>query len=104
MIAIAPCVPASFISVGDQFQDGGLEGFLETLNLSGESAPPQDLTTNFGRDETPSRARWPTRCTAPMRLLAPDVSASFSSCDGMFQVHHTHHARPPPPTFPSGGP
>lgn len=57
-MGIASGVPTFFISVGDQFQDGDLEGFLDIINfLSGESAPPQVLTTSYGQDEnTISRA------------------------------------------------
>ena len=47
-----------FISVGDNFQDGDLEGFLDIVNfLLDEDAPPQVMTTSYGQNEnTISRA------------------------------------------------
>ena len=44
--------------MGDNTQDGDLDGFLDIINfLLGESAPPQVLTTSYGQNEnTVSRA------------------------------------------------
>jgi tripeptidyl-peptidase-1 len=40
------------VLVGEQNQDGDLDGFLDTVNfLLGESAPPQVLTTSYGPNE-----------------------------------------------------
>ena len=51
-IGIAEGVPTFFISVGEDFHDGDLEGFLDIINfLSGENAPPQVLTTSYGQNE-----------------------------------------------------
>lgn len=51
-IGIASGVPTTFISVGENFQDGDLEGFLDIINfLNNESSPPQVLTTSYGDDE-----------------------------------------------------
>ncbi|KAH9049036.1 hypothetical protein EDB84DRAFT_1455000 [Lactarius hengduanensis] len=45
-IGLASGVPTVFISVGDQYQDGDLEGFLDIINfLNGKSAPPQNENT-----------------------------------------------------------
>lgn len=42
-------MPITFISVGDQTQDGDLDGFLDTINyLLNQDAPPQVLTTSYG--------------------------------------------------------
>ena len=52
-VGIASGVPTTFISVGDNFQDGDLEGFLDIINfLLGESNPPQVLTTSYGENES----------------------------------------------------
>jgi len=51
-VGVATGVPTTFISVGDNFQDGDLEGFLDIINfLLKESAPPQVLTTSYGQNE-----------------------------------------------------
>ncbi|KAJ2985446.1 hypothetical protein NUW54_g10149 [Trametes sanguinea] len=51
-VGVASEVPTVFISVGDDFQDGALEGFLDIINfLLSESAPPQVLTTSYGQNE-----------------------------------------------------
>ena len=51
-IGIASGVPTFFISVGERFQDGNLEGFLDIINfLLGESNPPHVLTTSYGQNE-----------------------------------------------------
>ena len=57
-VGLATGVPIDFISVGEDFQDGDLEGFLDIINfLLGETAPPQVLTTSYGQNEnTVSRA------------------------------------------------
>lgn len=42
----------TFISVGNDYQDGELEGFLDIINyLLGQENPPQVLTTSYGDDE-----------------------------------------------------
>ena len=51
-VGIATGVPTVFISVGDQFQDGDLEGFLDLVNaLSAKETPPTVLTTSYGENE-----------------------------------------------------
>jgi tripeptidyl-peptidase-1 len=45
-------VQTFFISVGNDVQDGDLEGFLDIVNfLQGEASPPQVITTSYGQDE-----------------------------------------------------
>ena len=45
-VGVASGVPTTFISVGERFQDGALEGFLDIINLLlSESNPPHVLTT-----------------------------------------------------------
>ena len=48
-VGLASGVPVTFISVGDNFHDGDLEGFLDIINaLLAERDPPQVLTTSYG--------------------------------------------------------
>ena len=48
-VGIATGVPVSFISVGEQTNDGALGGFLDTVNyLLNEDSPPQVITTSYG--------------------------------------------------------
>ena len=51
-VGIATGVPTVFISVGEQYQDGDLEGFLDVINfLLDEDTPPYVVTTSYGQDE-----------------------------------------------------
>ena len=51
-VGVATGVPTVFISVGDDFQDGDLEGFLDVVNaLLDEDTPPYVLTTSYGQNE-----------------------------------------------------
>lgn len=50
-VGVATNVTTTFISVGDDSQDG-IFGFMDIVNfLLGEAAPPQVLTTSYGADE-----------------------------------------------------
>ena len=68
-VGIASGVPVTFISVGDDWNDGDLEGFLDIINfLLAESNPPQVLTTSYGENESDisrSLAKW-----VPLHLLS----------------------------------
>ncbi|KAI0261766.1 subtilisin-like protein [Gloeopeniophorella convolvens] len=105
-IGIASNVPTFFISVGEDFQDGDLEGFLDIVNfLSGENAPPQVLTTSYGQDEsTISRSLANTLCNAYMSLGARGVSILFASGDGGVSGSQDQSCTTFVPTFPSGCP
>ncbi|KAI0085899.1 family S53 protease [Irpex rosettiformis] len=83
-VGIASGIPTTFISVGENFQDGDLDGFLDIINfLLNESSPPQVLTTSYGDDETDvSRALTNTLCNAYAQLGARGVSILFASGDG----------------------
>ena len=51
-VGVATNVPTTFISVGEQNQDGDLGGFLDIINfLLKQDNPPLVLTTSFGFDE-----------------------------------------------------
>lgn len=105
-IGLASGVPTVFISVGDQYQDGDLEGFLDIINfLNGKSAPPQVLTTSYGQDEnTISRALAYRLCNAYASLSARGVSILFSSGDGGVSGSQSQRCTTFVPTFPSGCP
>ena len=46
-------MPTVFISVGDDWNDGDLEGFLDIINyLLDMDSPPQVLTTSYGDNES----------------------------------------------------
>lgn len=48
---MASKVPVTFISVGENNQDG-VDGFLDIINLLiGETTPPTVLTTSYGFNE-----------------------------------------------------
>ncbi|KAI0366839.1 subtilisin-like protein [Pilatotrama ljubarskyi] len=86
-VGLATNVPTTFISVGQQNQDGGLEGFLDIINtLIAQENPPLVLTTSFGFDETPFSEQAPelaeTLCNAYAKLGARGTSVLFASGDG----------------------
>ncbi|KAI0046849.1 family S53 protease [Auriscalpium vulgare] len=105
-VGVASGVPVTFISVGDNFQDGALEGFLDIINfLLAESAPPQVLTTSYGQNEnTISRALANTLCNAYAQLGARGTSILFASGDGGVSGSQSARCTTFVPTFPSGCP
>ena len=53
-VGVATNVPTTFITVGNDNQDGDLGGFLDIINtLLKQDNPPLVLTTSFGFDEAP---------------------------------------------------
>ena len=51
-VGIATDVPTTFVSVGNNNQDGDLGGFLDIINfLIAQDSPPLVLTTSFGFNE-----------------------------------------------------
>ncbi|KIP04581.1 hypothetical protein PHLGIDRAFT_25524 [Phlebiopsis gigantea 11061_1 CR5-6] len=105
-VGIASGVPVTFISVGDDYQDGDLEGFLDIVNLLlGESNPPQVLTTSYGENESDiSRALANNLCTAYAQLGARGTSILFASGDGGVSGSQSGSCTKFVPTFPSGCP
>ncbi|KAI0769638.1 family S53 protease [Trametes elegans] len=105
-IGVATEVPTFFISVGERFNDGALEGFLDIINfLLGEDSPPQVLTTSYGQNEnTISRALANNLCTAYTQLGARGVSILFASGDGGVAGSQSSRCTTFLPTFPSGCP
>ncbi|KJA14600.1 hypothetical protein HYPSUDRAFT_194935 [Hypholoma sublateritium FD-334 SS-4] len=106
-IGVASGVPTTFISVGDNFQDGNLEGFLDIINfLLAETNPPQVLTTSYGQNEnTISSALANQLCNAYAQLGARGTSILFASGDGgVAGSQTTTCSKSFLPTFPSGCP
>jgi len=105
-VGLATGVPVTFISVGNNFQDGDLEGFLDIINfLLADSAPPQVLTTSYGQNEnTISRALANNLCNAYMQLGARGTSILFASGDGGVSGSQSASCSTFVPTFPSGCP
>ncbi|KAI0046357.1 family S53 protease [Auriscalpium vulgare] len=105
-VGVATGVPVTFISVGDNFQDGDLEGFMDIINfLLAESAPPQVLTTSYGQNEnTISRTLANNLCNAYMQLGARGTSILFASGDGGVAGSQSARCTNFIPTFPSGCP
>ncbi|PIL33245.1 hypothetical protein GSI_04695 [Ganoderma sinense ZZ0214-1] len=105
-VGIATGVPTVFISVGDQYQDGDLDGFLDVINfLLDEDEPPYVLTTSYGQDEhTMSQKLAQNLCNAYAQLGTRGVSILFASGDGGVAGSHSNTCTTFIPTFPSGCP
>ncbi|KII88003.1 hypothetical protein PLICRDRAFT_55032 [Plicaturopsis crispa FD-325 SS-3] len=105
-VGVATGVPVTFISVGDDYQDGDLEGFLDTINLLlGEDSPPQVLTTSYGQNEdTMSRSLSNKLCDAYAQLGSRGTSILFASGDGGVSGSQSGSCSKFVPTFPSGCP
>ncbi|KAI0806616.1 family S53 protease [Fomes fomentarius] len=105
-VGVATGVPTVFISVGEDFQDGDLEGFLDVVNfLLDEDSPPQVITTSYGQDEsTISRNLANNLCNAYAQLGARGVSILFASGDGGVSGSQSQSCSKFVPTFPSGCP
>ncbi|KAF8958727.1 family S53 protease-like protein [Flammula alnicola] len=105
-VSIASGVPTTFISVGNNFQDGALEGFLDIINfLLAETNPPHVLTTSYGQNEnTISSALANQLCNAYAQLGARGTSILFASGDGGVSGSQSGRCTTFLPTFPSGCP
>ncbi|KJA22321.1 hypothetical protein HYPSUDRAFT_139376 [Hypholoma sublateritium FD-334 SS-4] len=106
-VGVASGVPITFISVGNDFQDGNLEGFLDIINfLLAMDTPPQVLTTSYGQNEnTISAALAVKLCNAYVTLGAKRTSILFASGDGgVAGSQTTRCTKSFLPTFPSGCP
>ncbi|KAI0744158.1 family S53 protease-like protein [Daedaleopsis nitida] len=84
-VGLATGVPTSFVSVGNNNQDG-IGGFFDVIkSLLEQDAPPLVLTTSFGMDEdvfqqSPELAQ--SLCNAYAQLGARGTSVIFASGDG----------------------
>ncbi|KAH9944747.1 family S53 protease [Amylocystis lapponica] len=83
-VGLATGVPIQLIMVGDNTNDGDLDGWLDTINyLLNENSPPQTVTTSYGGNEGDfSNSLMKNYCNAAAQLGARGVSILFSSGDG----------------------
>ncbi|KAJ7695783.1 subtilisin-like protein [Mycena rosella] len=83
-VGLASGVPVTFVSGGETFSDGALEGFLDIINnLSGLTTVPQVLTTSYGEDEPDQTAATFTKlCNAYAAYGTRGGSILFASGDG----------------------
>ncbi|EKM48428.1 uncharacterized protein PHACADRAFT_266366 [Phanerochaete carnosa HHB-10118-sp] len=105
-VGVASGVPVTFISVGENFNDSDLGGFLDIVNfLLGESNPPQVLTTSYDSNENEiSRSLANNLCNAYAQLGARGTSILFASGDGGVSGSQPQSCSEFVPTFPSGCP
>ncbi|KAJ7689567.1 subtilisin-like protein [Mycena rosella] len=105
-VGIATNVPISFVSVGNTFEDGGLQGFLDIVNfLLDEDDIPQVMSTSYGNNEAnipPALAF--KLCEAYMALGARGTSILFSTGDGGVQGTQPQSCTTFQPSFPVGCP
>ncbi|KAJ7739828.1 subtilisin-like protein [Mycena metata] len=83
-VGVATKVPVTFVSVGEQSQDGDLGGFLDIVNfVSAQKTIPQVMTTSYGENEAGLSPALATKlCNAYMALGARGTSILFASGDG----------------------
>lgn len=106
-VGLATDVPVVFISVGENTNDGDLDGFLDIINyLLAQDAPPQVLTTSYGSSESDVPiAMAENLCNAYAQLGARGVSILFASGDGgVSGPQDSLFCWDFVPTFPSGCP
>ncbi|KAJ7728592.1 family S53 protease [Mycena maculata] len=105
-IGIATGVPVFFVSTGDDYQDGDLEGFLDMVNfLSAEDSVPQVMTTSYGENETDmSKALAFKLCTAYAAFGARGTSVLFASGDGGVEGGQSQTCTKYQAAFPAGCP
>ncbi|KAJ7490735.1 family S53 protease [Mycena latifolia] len=105
-IGVATGVPVSFVSVGNNFDDGELEGYLDMINfLSEEDKVPQVMSTSYGNNEVDfSPALAAKLCIAYMAFGARGTSVLFSSGDGSVEGTQPQNCTTYQASFPSGCP
>ncbi|EIW56212.1 subtilisin-like protein [Trametes versicolor FP-101664 SS1] len=82
-VGLATNVPVTYYFLGDDFQDDGLDGYLDEVNtILAEENPPQVLTTSYGMTESAiSFALTDKLCKAYAQLGARGTSILFASGD-----------------------
>ncbi|KAF7312317.1 Family S53 protease [Mycena indigotica] len=105
-IGVATNVPVFFVSVGENFQDGDLGGFLDIVNfLSDEDNVPQVMTTSYGENETDmSKALAFKLCEAYAGFGARGSSILFASGDGSVEGGQPQPCIEYQAAFPAGCP
>ncbi|KAI0043881.1 family S53 protease [Auriscalpium vulgare] len=101
-VGLATSVPTVFISVGEAFQDGRLDGFLDIVNhLLDKDIPNQVMTTSYGFDERDmSDELAHSLCNAYAQLGALGTTVLFSSGDGGVAGTRLKNCTQFVPTFP----
>ncbi|KAJ7366057.1 family S53 protease [Mycena albidolilacea] len=105
-VGVATGVPVFFVSVGEDFEDGDLEGFLDIVNfLSDEDDVPQVMTTSYGENETDmSKALAFKLCEAYAAFGARGTSILFASGDGGVEGGQAQTCTKYQAAFPAGCP
>ncbi|KAJ6477795.1 family S53 protease [Mycena sanguinolenta] len=105
-VGIATGVPVVFVSVGDNFQDGDLEGFLDIVNfLSDEDDVPNVMTTSYGENETDLNKSLAVKlCEAYAAFGARGTSLLFASGDGGVAGAQSQRCTKYRASFPAGCP
>ncbi|KAJ7644369.1 subtilisin-like protein [Roridomyces roridus] len=105
-VGLASGVPITFVSGGETFSDGALEGFLDIINnLSELATVPQVLTTSYGEDEPDQTAATFTKlCNAYAAYGVRGGSILFASGDGGVAGGQSQTCTNFIPAFPSGCP
>ncbi|OBZ77185.1 Tripeptidyl-peptidase sed3 [Grifola frondosa] len=103
-VGLATNVPVTYIAVGMNYTDGGLDGYLDMINyLLAQDSPPQVLTTSYGFSESSiSQALTNNLCNAYAQLGARGTSILFASGDS--GAGCTANSTAFAPTFPSNCP
>ncbi|KAJ7704957.1 subtilisin-like protein [Mycena rosella] len=105
-VGIATGVPVSFVSVGNTFQDGALQGFLDIVNfLLEEDEVPQVMSTSYdsGEADVPQDLALKL-CEAYMALGARATSILFSTGDFGVAGNRAQNCTTFQPAFPVGCP
>ncbi|KAJ7656303.1 family S53 protease-like protein [Mycena polygramma] len=105
-VGVATGVPVTFVSVGENFQDGDLGGFLDIVNfLSAEDTIPQVMTTSYGENEADISSALATKlCNAYMAMGARGTSVLFASGDGGVEGGSAQQCKVFQAAFPAGCP
>ncbi|KAJ7781855.1 family S53 protease [Mycena maculata] len=105
-VGVATNVPITFVSVGEDNQDGDLGGFLDIVNfVSAEDSIPQVMTTSYGDDESDISIPLANKlCNAYMALGARGTSILFASGDGGVAGTRSTSCTVFGPTFPADCP
>nr|GAT60807.1 family S53 protease [Mycena chlorophos] len=105
-VGLATDVPVWFVSVGTDYQDGDLEGFLDIVNyLSDQDTIPQVMTTSYGENETDMTKKLAFKlCEAYAAMGARGTSILFASGDGGVEGGQDQSCKTYQAAFPAGCP
>ncbi|KAJ7625518.1 subtilisin-like protein [Roridomyces roridus] len=105
-VGVATNVPITFVTVGENTQDGDLGGFLDIVNaVAAEDAVPQVMSTSYGENESDLSIGLATKlCNAYMALGARGTSVLFASGDGGVEGGQAQQCSVFQVAFPAGCP